>query len=180
MVIDFRPGSFGFPTPTPISGGHYQVQADSVTCVNMGIVLGPPCKTYSAFNFATPITAFGIDLDVLPAGIGDGVSFLVSFLDGTKMEIGTYMHDLSLDLAGTSHGFFGFTSDTAIGLISLITNSAASPFTAHEVASVNRFQYVYRQDEAGGGGGTVPEPASWALALLALLALTALRAVARR
>lgn len=177
MVNDFRPWDVFHPvTPTPIVAGRYQVQADSVVCATSWGAPGLGCLTYTAFSFATPITAFGIDLDVLPGGLGDGVSFLVSFLDGTKLEIGEYVHDDGV-VAGTSHGFFGFTSDTAIGLISLITNSPPPPLLNHEAASVNRFQYVYRQDDSGGGGSSVPEPATWALALLAL---TALRTVARR
>lgn len=73
-----------------------------------------PAGAQTQWSFAAPVTAFGADFDLSPAGSGTGLQFL---LDGTTL--------LTQSLVTFTPTFFGFTSDVPFS--SVVIQSAVAP-----------------------------------------------------
>lgn len=139
--------TFGTNVPAgSISGGAYHDVAN--TEFNAGNPL---------LGFSPATTAVGADWDFTPGGPGDGVLLHITFSDSST---GSFFIGNPVD--GTFIGFAGFVSDTAVTSIKL-----DSPFTG--VESFDMTDLWFKGIGNGGGGGTVPEPATLGLLGLALL-----------
>ena len=149
-----------------ISGGQINnALAVQGICVNGGT----GCGGTTIFSISPGTTAFGADWDLTPGGSGSGIQF---YLDGAGP--GASIASITNPSANTQFvGFFGFVSDVSFSTITL-----ASGFTGSgETFNVDNVQFRTAGDN-GGGGGTVPEPAT--LGLLALAALLGFSGTARR
>ena len=174
--VDFDPTLHSMPSQTPISNGKLTAQASSLSCNQYGGGShAPQCQVYTSFSFMTPIKAFGADWALLSGVLGDGASFLLHFADGSTLAMGEYTHPDG-SWGGTTDGFFGWVSDTAVSSFDLFTYYGPDPLAAHQTFSVSNLDLSWVGSTGGGGGGgngTVPEPATLALTLLGLLAASA-------
>lgn len=173
--MDLDPTLHSMPVQSPISNGKLTAQASSLSCnPHGGNIFSQQCQVYTHFSFMTPIKAFGADWALLSGVLGDGASFLLHFADGSTMAMGEYTHPDGSQ-GGTTDGFFGWVSDTAVSGFDLFTYYGPEPLSAHQTFSVSNLDLSWVGSSGGGGGGgggngTVPEPATLALTLLGLLA----------
>ena len=78
------------------------------------------------FGFASPITAFGGDFDLSPAGNGNGLRFV---LDGTEI--------VSQEIGAPFDGFFGFVSDLSFTTITVESGSGPGIAETHLIDNLS-------------------------------------------
>jgi len=108
-------------------------------------------------GFSPATTAVGADWDFTPGGAGDGVILFITFSDAST---GSFF--IGNPAGAVFVGFSGFVSDTAVTSIRM-----DSPSTGVEAFDIT--DLWFKGTGNGGGGGTVPEPATLGLVGLALL-----------